>query len=293
MKQILNYYYLYWSTLAQRSHFHKARIKSLIETIDDILTQRKSLSRYGDTELKMMLKQGGVVFQREDPQLSRRLKEVFNSDLDNLIIGLPGPLCSVRKENLEAKYFWLRFLNSYGNLLAEYLDRKRVYGNAGISRFYLGLKDKSLSGQILAKLKLIWDRQELLIMEGEFSRMGVGNDLFSNAAGLSRLLCPAENAFGKYDEILAAARKYGKDKLILIALGPTATVLSHDLAKSGYWAIDIGHVDVEYMWMLRKAQTKIPLKGRYVSEAMGESDFEIPEPYRNDYYNSIVDAITD
>jgi glycosyltransferase family protein len=291
MKRILSYYYLYWSTLSQRRHFHKAKIKSLIETIDDILTQRKSFSRYGDSELKMMLNQGGVVFQREDPQLSRRLKEVFNSDLDNLIIGLPGPLCSVRKENLEARYFWLRFLNAYGNLIAEYLDRERVYGNAGISRFYLGLKDKDLSIQILAKLKQIWDQQELFIIEGEFSRMGVGNDLFHNAAALSRLLCPAENAFEKYDEILAAAKKYGKDKLILIALGPTATILSYDLAMSGYWAIDIGHLDVEYMWMLSKAQTKIPLKGRYVSEAQGETDLEIPEQYRNEYYNSIVDTI--
>jgi hypothetical protein len=32
------------------------------------------------------------------------------------------------------------------------------------------------------------------------------------------------------------------DKLILIALGPTATVLAYDLAKKGYQAIDIGHL---------------------------------------------------
>jgi glycosyltransferase family protein len=143
----------------------------------------------------------------------------------------------------------------YGNLLSEYLDPKRVYGNQGISRFYLGLRDKGLSARILEKLKKIWDEKEILIIEGEFSRLGVGNDLFENAAGLSRLLCPAEDAFAKYDEILGAAKKYGKDKLILIALGPAATILSYDLARSGYWAIDIGHIDVEYMWMLCKTQT--------------------------------------
>ena len=130
-----------------------------------------------------------------------------------------------------------------------------MYGNQGISRFYLGLRDKGLSARILEKLKKIWDEKEILIIEGEFSRLGVGNDLFENAAGLSRLLCPAEDAFAKYDEILGAAKKYGKDKLILIALGPAATILSYDLARSGYWAIDIGHIDVEYMWMLCKTQT--------------------------------------
>lgn len=291
MKQILKYYYLYFTTLSQRSHFHKVKIKSLNETIDDILMHKKSISRYGDGELKMMLNKGEIVFQPESPELSKRLKEVLSSDLDNLIIGLPGPLCSVKKENLKSKYFWIKFINLYGNLISEYLDPKKVYGNAGISRFYMGLKDKRLSVQILEKLKKIWDKKEILIIEGELSRMGVGNDLFENAAGLSRMVCPAENAFAKYHEILEASKKYGKDKLILIALGPTATILSYDLAKSGYWAIDIGHIDVEYMWMLSKAQTKIPIQGRYVSEARGEKDFEIPKAYRDYYCNSIVDTI--
>lgn len=291
MKQILKYYYLYFSTLSQRSHFHKVKIKSLDETIDDILIDKKSISRFGDGELRSMLNKGNDVYQPQSPELSKRLKEVLSSDLDNLIIGLPGPLCSVKIEILDSKYFWIRFINLYGNLISEYLDPKRVYGNQGISRFYLGLKDKRLSVQILGKLKKIWDKKEILIIEGEFSRLGVGNDLFENAAGLSRLVCPAENAFAKYDEILEASKKYGKDKPILIALGPTATILSYDLARSGYWAIDIGHIDVEYMWMLSKTQTKIPIKGRYVVELKGEGDFEIPEAHRDQYYNSIIDTI--
>jgi len=291
MKQALRYYFLYFSTLSQRSHFHKVKIKSLVETIDDILMHQKSISRYGDGELKMMLNKGEIVFQQESPELSKRLKQVLVSDLDNLIIGLPGPLCSVKKENLNSKHFWIRFINLYGNLISEYLDPKRVYGNAGISRFYLGLKDKRLSAQVLEKLKKIWDKKPILIIEGEFSRLGVGNDLFENAAGVSRLVCPAENAFAKYHEILEAAKEYGKDKLILIALGPTATILSYDLAKIGYWAIDIGHIDVEYMWMLSNAQTRIPIKGRYVSELRGERDLEIPEAYRDHYHKSIVATI--
>jgi glycosyltransferase family protein len=267
------------------------KIKSLIETLDDITLHKKSISRYGDGELRSMLNKGNDAFQPQSPELSKRLKEVLSSDLENLIIGLPGPLCSVKTEGLGSKYFWLRFINSYGNLISEYLSAEKVYGNAGISRFYLGLKDKRLSVQVLEKLKKIWDGKETLIIEGEFSRMGVGNDLFENAASLSRLICPAENAFAKYDEILQAAKKYGKDRLILIALGPTATVLSYDLAKYGYWAIDIGHIDVEYMWMLSKAQTKIPIKGRYIVELKGEKDLEIPEAHRDHYYKSIIETI--
>ena len=291
MKQNLKYYYLYLSTFFQRSHFHKVKIKSLEETIDDILIHKKSISRYGDGELRMMLNKGKIVFQQESPELSKRLREIISSDLDNLIIGLPGPLCSVKTETLDSKYFWLKFINLHGNLISEYLDPIRVYGNAGISRFYLGLKDKRISAHILEKLKQIWDKKEILIVEGELTRMGLGNDLFENAAGLRRMVCPAEDAFTKYDDILEAAKKHGKGRLILIALGPTATILSYDLAKSGYWAIDIGHIDVEYMWMLSKAATKVPVKGRYIGEIKGERDYEIPEAYRDHYYSSIIETI--
>ena len=64
---------------------------------------------------------------------------------------------------------------------------------------------------------------------------------------------------------MCAARKYGRNKLILVALGQTATVLSYDLAKLGYWAIDIGHVDIEYEWFLRGAKDKLPVAGKYVN----------------------------
>jgi len=291
MTPLLKYYYHFLTTASERRHFHKVRIKSLKETIDDILINKKSISRYGDGELKIMLNRGGIVFQRESPELSDRLKEVIAADLNNLIIALPGPLCSVRNENLNSRFFWLRFINLYGNVLAEYLDANKLYGNAGISRFYLGLKNKSLARDILERLKKIWDQREILIVEGQLTRMGVGNDLFANATSLRRVLCPAEHAFEKYPEILAAAKRHGADKLILIALGPTATVLSHDLARSGLWAIDIGHLDVEYMWMLSRARTRIPIKGRYLSELSGDGDLEIAEADRDSYDQSIVETI--
>ena len=52
-----------------------------------------------------------------------------------------------------------------------------------------------------------------------------------------------------------------------MALGPTATVMAYDLAKLGYQAIDIGHVDIEYEWFLMKAIHKVPIQNKYVNEA--------------------------
>ena len=117
-------------------------------------------------------------------------------------------------------------------------------------------RDKSNSARWFSKIKNIWDGKEILLVEGEKSRLGMGNDLFSNAKKIERILCPAENAFDKYDDIVNKVLEQDSGKLVLIALGMTATVLAYDLHKLGYWAIDIGHIDIEYEWFLRGAAKK-------------------------------------
>ena len=81
--------------------------------------------------------------------------------------------------------------------------------------------------------------------------------IFDNTNSIERILCPPVNAFEKYDTILEQVKKYGTQKLILIALGHTATVLTYDLAIAGYQAIDIGHVDIEYEWYKLGAKRKL------------------------------------
>jgi len=73
---------------------------------------------------------------------------------------------------------------------------------------------------------------------------------------LQRIICPDENSFDVYNKIYEEAVKIDKSKLFLISLGSTATILDFDLYKIGYQAVDIGHVDIEYEWYLRKATTK-------------------------------------
>lgn len=51
-------------------------------------------------------------------------------------------------------------------------------------------------------LRSIWDGRDVLIVEGELSRIGVGNDLFDGCHSIHRILCPKTNAFNRYDEIL-------------------------------------------------------------------------------------------
>lgn len=131
----------------------------------------------------------------------------------------------------------------------------------------MDLKDKGHCTETISRIRKIWEKRHCVIVEGEGTRMGVGNDLFDNAFIDGRLLCPSVDAFKKYDRILDYIRSnISKEALILIALGMTATVLAYDLALIGYQAIDIGHIDIEYEWYLMKAETKCAITNKSVNE---------------------------
>lgn len=291
---IKNIYFYYWlfRSYKFRKDFPKYKILSIEETIDEIVRSNKSISRFGDGEFRLILPKENLKFQEENQSLSSRLKEVITSNLENHIVAIPESFYSVKSFKLNVKYWWIAFINKYGNLLSQYFDKEKKYGNAFISRFYLDYQNKSKVEEIIKNLKKIWDKKDVLIIEGEFSRLGIGNDLFENTMSLDRIICPPKNAFSKYDEILEKAKKYGKDKLILIALGPTATVLSYDLAKEDFWAVDIGHIDIEYMWFLENAQYKKPVKYRLVNESTEQDIIELPEKLQENYQKSIICKIS-
>ena len=75
--------------------------------------------------------------------------------------------------------------------------------------------------------------------------------------------------------------------MILITLGPTATILAYDLAMQGYQAIDLGQVDNEYEWFLRHATERIVIEGKSVSELAW---YRIPETqiYDDRYETQII-----
>jgi len=77
-----------------------------------------------------------------------------------------------------------------------------------------------------------------------------------------------KNAFDVYDEIYEEVLKQDRNKTIITALGPTATVLTYDLYKAGFQAIDIGHADIEYEWFLRKANSRVRINNKFVNEAL-------------------------
>jgi glycosyltransferase family protein len=130
----------------------------------------------------------------------------------------------------------------------------------------MDFQDCGQSARCFELLKTIWAGRRVIMVEGRLTRFGVGNDLLESAHSVRRIICPERNAYRQYRRILDAMPQPDASTLVLVALGPTAKPLVHELAGRGYQAIDIGHLDIEYEWFLRKATRKILIPGKYVDE---------------------------
>ena len=242
------------------------KVKNKLETIDCLVDSNISIARFGDGEISLMLELDSPHFQNVDKKLAERLKEVLSSNNENIMIGIINIFGSLNEYKEKDSRFLLEFLAKYRDDFYKYINMDQQYYDAAVTRPYISIEDSNLSVVIFDKFKQLWRDKDIVIVEGDKSRLGVGNDLFAGAKSISRILCPAENAFAKYDEILEKCKKESRDKLFLLALGPTATVLAYDMAKLGYRALDIGHIDIEYEWYLAGSKKKTVIKNKYVNE---------------------------
>lgn len=242
------------------------KVLSIDETMEKIIHEKLSVSRFGDGEIKLVAGQP-ISFQRLEAGLAEKLQKVLSSKKEGFLVCLPDIFEDRQYMTDSAATHWKKHLSRYRKAWYDHTHKDLHYGNAFLSRCYMQLRDKTPAKKYFEKMKKIWDDADILLIEGEKSRLGIGNDLFDNARSIQRILGPVQNAFEKYDEILAAAEQYGKDKLILLALGPTATVMSYELFEKGYRAVDLGHADVEYEWFLQGATTRVPIKNKFVNEA--------------------------
>ncbi|MGN0436805.1 MAG: SP_1767 family glycosyltransferase [Wujia sp.] len=247
-------------------------VESGDKAIDRILNEGMSMSRFGDGEFAVIAGVNRQKFQHADEQLSERLKEVLKSNKDNVLICIADTYGDLSKYNDECRYNIRAYMTEeVRKQHYELLDMNRTYYDTYLTRPYASYRDNNTDApkKRFEKLKKIWDGRKLLIVEGEKTRMGVGNDLFDNADSIIRILGPAEHAFDRYDDILAEVLKQDKERLVLIAMGATATVLAYDLACVGFQALDIGHIDMEYEWMLAGKGKKTEVKHKYNNEVAG------------------------
>lgn len=259
------------------------------QTIEYIKRNQCSVCRYADGEFDLIRGKKGIGFQDNNRALSERLKNILveAGKVPEILVCIPYVLTVRGREGLsgDSILYWNNYISKFPYEIYAVLYGKK-YGDSQITRPYIRFekneKNYENAKNIFSSLKEVWNYKRVLIVEGRKSRLGVGNDLFGNTKVVRRILCPEKNAWSRYDEILSRVLSVSSEyDVILIALGPTATVLAYDLGKSGLWSIDIGHLDVEYEWFLDKAQKKEPIKNKYVNEV---SSFVVEDEILDDEY---------
>lgn len=266
------------------------------QTVKHILHTKSSVSRYGDGELLWALqKRENGNFEKNSPLLAKRLQEILRSKKENLAICIPNVFNGLNTYKTDGKLYWEGFVIKRSFQVLKIIPKDRIYYNSFFTRPYMDLKNKNEYDfeTYFSLVRQIWDNRNVLIIEGEKTRFGMNNDLLCNVKSTKRIICPSKNAFESYDEIISKTQNIAnkiEDPVILIALGPTATVLAYDLSEE-FQAIDIGHLDIEYEWYRMNAKEKRPVTGKYVSEVHLHFISELPDLELTKYKSEIVAKI--
>ncbi|MCH5261455.1 MAG: DUF1792 domain-containing protein [Lachnospiraceae bacterium] len=234
------------------------KVHSIEETIDELIHTDKSMVRFGDGEITM-IRGRSLKLQKVEPEIIEGLKRIVGYQYDDLIVTIPEIFDDLSIYRKESRQFWRDHLLFSRKVYERYCNQDRAYYNTSVSRFYYALEDKSKCGEWIEGIRQIWKDKDVVVVEGERTHNGVGNDLLDTAKSVVRIIGPASDAYGKMDEIIACCRQYPKDRLFLVSLGVAAKFFTETMFLEGYRVLDIGNLDMEYEWYLKQTKLKEPI----------------------------------
>jgi len=266
----------------------KLNIMSIDETIEK-LEEGYSMVRFGDGEFMLMSGADIKNYQKTDEKLAEGLKKVLAAAEDNskLLVCIPNTINSLQNCTDRSRMHWTIHLGKYLWCYKKYCTQNVVYGDMFVTRPYMTFKNRENCGRWFAQIRNLFENKEFVLIEGKYSRLGIGNDLFDKAKSVQRILCPPKNSYNRYKKILEEAKKISKDKIILLSVGPVGKLLSYDLFNEGYTVWDIGHIDSEYVWFLNQSQTKTVIANKHTAEGSNEGA-DIGECNDQEYLSSII-----
>lgn len=230
--------------------YGKPIIKTREETMQELAAGTRSLVRYGDGEISLILGDD-IAFQKGHEQLRHRLIEIVQSGDERVMVGICRSWWYLREraqssagafnrwDTVDAPYF--RFA------LQPHLKQGKTYYSADVSMAYMNHASDCSPGEWYDMWRAIWEGREVVVICGDRVFSKVTHNIFDNAKSVEYLYVPTVDAFAVYDDILARAKEIQPGKLICIIAGPTATVLAYDLTvQCGFRALDVGHLAQDY-----------------------------------------------
>lgn len=260
------------------------KVMSIDDSLYALSSNKKSLARFGDGEFKLINGEN-ISFQKYDPKLAQRLADILRNQNDKVLVGITDTFgyCPVE--------YHKKIMIACRETLYKYMNFSKQYANADVTR-RLHFVSEEQGNDYYKKLMSLWENKNIITVEGEGSRLGIGNDLFDNALSVKRILGPIRDSYSRYDEILEECLKQPKEALFILALGPSATILAEDLANAGYRALDMGHFDITYEAFLRKSHSYVPIEGKIVFNEERHRQNIKPCPDKK-YYEQIIAKFVD
>lgn len=218
-------------------------VEEEFQTIRTIIERGASIARYGDGELKLCYGNDQIA-QTWCQEIGDRLKEILKlRDVDSngrMLVGIPRIVGrdDFPQFNPNGWKFWSERY-TVEKVLHLYSKNKEYY-SAFISRPDSAIHIHCI--QYWDMVRSIWEGKKVVVVEGEDRRFEKTGVFLNNAKRVDVVKGPKRDAFDVYDDILSRIKKYKRDRIIILALGPTATVLAYDLFLEGFQALDLGHM---------------------------------------------------
>jgi hypothetical protein len=210
------------------------------ETIEYVIEHRCSIARLGDGEMKALLLEPD-----EDKTIARKstpLNEFIVAGLrrvakegttENCLVCINAIPQSIHHSRY-LRYYYLCYFNE-PEYFFESLNYHCSYGDA----YAFQLLAKSPRGHI--RTKEIWrDRDAVFV--GNDVNFDLDSPAFDNVRSKALIQVPVLHACLEYERIKSEILSYPKESIFILAVGPTATLLVHELSKTGRQLIDLGRM---------------------------------------------------
>jgi hypothetical protein len=213
----------------------------------DLVVAGASIARYGDGEFHLA-ENGSIRTQRCVPDLAARLRGILKGDDAPCLVGIPNI-----RSNTPKAAFWEKYKRC-----SALLRPSQSYVSSFVSR-----PDNAPwldTPSYWQRIEQLWAGKDVTLVRGtdpgETGGVSLLAEDLTSARSVREVIGPAVNAWAEYPRLMEEIgplknEYYLKTHVVLLCLGPTATVMAADLCKRGVHAIDLGHVGMFRRWHLR------------------------------------------
>lgn len=207
-------------------------------TIENLITQEKSIIRFGDGEFRILLNKRGIEYQQFNPSLQEELRKIIKEYSDNSPYILAMPSSMFTKSilwYLKNKKIYIDCFGFYRFYFRYFMNKKCTYGDA----FCFSLNNE----KIYSKL---WSSDDIIIFVHRDKRFA---EKFQKQYNIETkfIKIPSKEAYSEVESTIDRIKEeiiklpQNKKCKVLISAGPAAKSIVYSLSKNNIIAYDTGH----------------------------------------------------